>query len=89
LYRNGLKRVLDAHPRLLWHMMCHMRTTLELDDALMDALLARNPGSTKREAVERAIRAYLAADATERIRALRGRIDVEDVSRELRRDRST
>jgi hypothetical protein len=54
----------------------------------MDALLARNPGATKREAVERAIRGYLAADATDRIRALRGRIEVEDLSRELRRDRS-
>jgi hypothetical protein len=66
-----------------------MRTTLELNDALMDALLARHPGASKREAVETAIRAYLAADATERIRALRGRLAVEDLSAELRRDRSS
>ncbi len=46
-----------------------MRTTLDLSDALMDALLARHPGASKREAVETAIRAYLAADATERIRS--------------------
>jgi Arc/MetJ family transcription regulator len=64
-----------------------MRTTLELDDALMDALLARNPGASKREAVERAIRAYLAADAADRLRALRGRLEIEDLSAELRRDR--
>ena len=64
-----------------------MRTTLELDDALMDALLARNPGATKREAVETAIRTYLAADAVERVKALRGRIALEDISSELRRDR--
>ena len=67
--------------------MCHMRTTLDLSDALMDALLARHPGASKREAVETAIRAYLAADASERIRALRGRLAVEDLSAELRRDR--
>jgi len=66
-----------------------MRTTLELDDALMEALLARNPGTSKRQAVETAIRAYLAADAVERIRALRGRLAVEDLSEELRRDRSS
>ena len=66
-----------------------MRTTLELSDALMEALLQRHPGVSKREAVETAIRAYLTADATERIRALRGRLAVEDLSGELRRDRGT
>lgn len=64
-----------------------MRTTLELDDALMEALLARHPGASKREAVEQAIRAYLAADAGDRLRALRGRIEIADLSAELRRDR--
>jgi len=67
-----------------------MRTTLDIDDELMEALLARHPGASKTEAVERAIREYLAADAYERARKLRGRIDVEDVSAELRRnDRRT
>ncbi len=64
-----------------------MRTTLDLDDDLMDALLARHPGTSKREAVERAIRSYLALDGVARLRALRGRIDIEDLSVELRRDR--
>jgi Arc/MetJ family transcription regulator len=64
-----------------------MRTTLDLDDGLMEALLARHPGASKRQAVERAIRHYLELDAAERMRSLRGRLDVEDVSRELRRDR--
>jgi hypothetical protein len=64
-----------------------MRTTLDLSDELINALLARHPGASKREAVETAIRAYLAADATARIRALRGRLAVEDLSTELRRDR--
>ena len=64
-----------------------MRTTLELEDGLMEALLARHPGVSKREAVEHAIRTYLSLDAVERIRALVGRVEIEDVSEELRRDR--
>jgi hypothetical protein len=67
-----------------------MRTTLDLDDELMRALLERHPGSSKTQAVEHAIHEYLAADAYARIRALRGKLDIEDVSIELRRiDRHT
>lgn len=67
-----------------------MRTTLDIDDHLLDALLARHPGVSKREAVERAIAEYLAKDAGARTMALRGRIDVQDASTELRRaDRRT
>lgn len=65
-----------------------MRTTLDLDDALFETLLARHPGVTKTEAVERAIREYLAHDATDRLRELRGRVTIEDLSSELRRDRT-
>ncbi len=67
-----------------------MRTTLDIDDELMTALLERNPGVSKTEAVERAIRAYLTTDAVARIRALVGKIRIEDVSVEWRRiDRHT
>jgi hypothetical protein len=65
-----------------------MRTTLDLDDRLFEALLARFPGATKTEAVERAIREYLAHDAAQRLRALRGKVEIDDISSELRRDRS-
>jgi hypothetical protein len=61
-----------------------MRTTLDIDDDLLRALLARHPGASKREAVERAIAGYLSKDASARTRGLRGRIEVEDVSDELR-----
>lgn len=64
-----------------------MRTTLDIDDTLMEALLARHPGVSKKEAVERAIREHVRRDAYEKIHALRGKIDIEDVSEELRRDR--
>lgn len=64
-----------------------MRTTLDLDDALFSALLARNPGASKKEAVETAIKEYLRRGAVARLAALRGQIEIEDVSAELRRDR--
>ena len=65
-----------------------MRTTLDLDDRLFEALLARYPGVTKTEAVERAIREHLAHDAAERLRELRGQVEIEDLTQDLRRDRS-
>jgi hypothetical protein len=61
-----------------------MRTTLDIDDDLLRALLARHPGVTKREAVERAIAEYLSKDAAARTKALHGRIRIEDASAELR-----
>jgi Arc/MetJ family transcription regulator len=64
-----------------------MRTTLELDDVLMEALMSRHPGASKREAVEAAIREYLERDAISRVLGLKGGVDVEDLSGELRRDR--
>ena len=67
-----------------------MRTTLELDDELMKALMARHPSASKRTAVERAIRDYLSRDAAERVRSLAGSFPVEDMSAELRgRDRTS
>ena len=65
-----------------------MRTTLDLDDGLFQALMARYPGASKTEAVERAIREHLAHDAAERLRDLRGKVEIEDLSCQLRRDRS-
>ena len=62
-----------------------MRTTLDLDDELMTALLERHPGVSKTEAVQRAIREYLQNDAAARFGALRGKVDIEDVSAESRR----
>ena len=72
----------DAYGRLY-----AMRTTLELDDALMEALLATFPGASKTEAVESALAAYLAESAASWLRAQAGSVELEDVSAELRRDR--
>lgn len=49
-----------------------MRTTLDIDDRLLDALMARSPGLSKTKAIERAIERYVKTDAYERVRALRG-----------------
>lgn len=62
-----------------------MRMTLDIDDALIEALMTRQPGVSKAEAVERAVRAYLADDAVTALRAMAGTVEIEDVSAELRR----
>lgn len=61
-----------------------MRTTLDLDDDLLQALLARHPGASKTEAIEIAVRSYLADDAKSRLRRVAGTLDVEDPSGKLR-----
>jgi hypothetical protein len=49
-----------------------MRTTLDIDDRLLDALMARSPGMSETKAIERAIDQYVKTDAYERVRGLRG-----------------
>lgn len=61
-----------------------MRTTLDLDDELMTALLERSPGLSKTEAIEHAVREFLAFDAAARLRRLAGTLEIEDVSGEMR-----
>jgi Arc/MetJ family transcription regulator len=55
-----------------------MRTTLELDDGLMEALMARSQGQSKTKAVEAAIVDYLRRDASRGVRELRGKIEFKD-----------
>jgi hypothetical protein len=62
-----------------------MRTTLDLDDALLAALIARLPGVSKTEAIQRAVRFYLTHDAVDQLRQLAGSLDIDDVSGPLRR----
>jgi len=51
----------------------------------MTTLLARVPGRSKTEAVEHAISAFLATDAVDRLIALAGTLEIDDLSDELRR----
>ena len=67
-----------------------MRTTLDIDDSLLDALMSRLPGTTKTEAIETAIGAYVGREALRQLREMAGTVEIEDVSSELRRaDRTT
>ena len=67
-----------------------MRTTLDLDDALLGSLMARLPGVSKTEAIQRAVRFYLAQDTVEQLRQLAGTMEIDDVSGHRRRaDRMT
>ncbi|HSR93260.1 MAG TPA: type II toxin-antitoxin system VapB family antitoxin [Solirubrobacterales bacterium] len=61
-----------------------MRTTLDLDDRLMEALMTRYPGVSKTKAVEAAIEDHVRRKAMQWLLEIRGSLDIEDVSREMR-----
>ncbi|MHB1510881.1 MAG: type II toxin-antitoxin system VapB family antitoxin [Acidimicrobiales bacterium] len=61
-----------------------MRTTLDLDDKLLEAIAARHPGRTKTDLVEDALRRYLGNEATAAIRRLAGHLAIDDASVDLR-----
>jgi hypothetical protein len=61
-----------------------MRTTLDLDDRLMESLMARHPGESKTKAVEAAIAEHLRRGAVDWLLDNAGSIEIEDVSAELR-----
>ncbi len=74
-----------------------MRTTLDIDDRLLEALMARSPGLSKTKAIERAIDHYVTAVAYQRVRELRGafpelvdrtgELDQLDLARQAQLDR--
>jgi hypothetical protein len=61
-----------------------MRTTLDLDDDLVEALMARHPGVSKTKAVEAAIEDHVRRGAVDWLLEMRGKIEIEDVSKEMR-----
>lgn len=67
----------------LWHIHA-MRTTLDIDDRLMDALMTRHPGMTKTKAVEIAIGEYVRRGAVDWLLENAGKLELEDVSTEMR-----
>lgn len=66
-----------------------MRTTLDIDDELLEALMAQLPSASKTEAIEAAIEAYVSRRSALRLRQMAGAIDIEDISADLRRDDRT
>jgi hypothetical protein len=61
-----------------------MRTTLDLDDHLMHALMTRHPGESKTKAVEAAIADHVRRGAVDWLLDNAGTIEIEDASPELR-----
>jgi hypothetical protein len=61
-----------------------MRTTLDLDDRMMETLMARHPGESKTKAVEAAIAEHLRRGAVDWLLANAGKLEIEDVSAEMR-----
>jgi hypothetical protein len=61
-----------------------MRTTLDIDDHLMESLMARHPGESKTKAVEAAIADHVRRGAVDWLLENAGKIEIEDVSKEMR-----
>ena len=61
-----------------------MRTTLDIDEHLMEALMARHPGTSKTKAVEAAIADHVRRGAVDWLLENAGKIEIEDVSEEMR-----
>ncbi|MEO7197256.1 MAG: type II toxin-antitoxin system VapB family antitoxin [Solirubrobacterales bacterium] len=67
-----------------------MRTTLDIDDQLLQALLARLPQASKTEAIETAISSFVGRDAVRNLAEMAGTVEIEDLSQALREnDRRT
>ncbi|MBV9930589.1 MAG: type II toxin-antitoxin system VapB family antitoxin [Alphaproteobacteria bacterium] len=64
-----------------------MRTNIEIDDELMHAALKATGASTKRAAVEQALRTVVRLGAQTKLRELRGAIAWEGDLDRMRRDR--
>jgi hypothetical protein len=50
----------------------------------MESLMSRHPGVSKTKAVEAAIEDHVRRGAADRLLQMRGRLDIEDVSKEMR-----
>ncbi len=62
-----------------------MRTTLNLDDQVMDNLLRVTHASTKTQAVTQAIQDYVRRRQLEELKALQGRLHIKPTWRQLER----
>ena len=64
-----------------------MRTTIDIDDALMAQALEASGYKTKKAAVEEGLRLLVRTRRQRRVRELRGKLRWEDSLDEMRRDR--
>jgi Arc/MetJ family transcription regulator len=63
-----------------------MRTTINIQDDLMDALLAQTKAKTKTKAIELSIREYLEKKSIENIVALSGKINIDSDWQKMEED---
>ena len=63
------------------------RTTLEIDDALLDAAVRASGSKTKTEAIETALRELIRARERERLRQELGTFELDLTLEQLRRQR--
>ena len=61
-----------------------MRTTLNIDDDLLDQVMQYTESSNRSEAVRRALKAYIRQQELQQARAMRGTIEIDETWRELR-----
>jgi metal-responsive CopG/Arc/MetJ family transcriptional regulator len=62
-----------------------MRTTLTIDDELMREITKETGKKAPLEAIREALQAYVQQQKLKKVLALRGTMDIEDYSQELRR----
>lgn len=77
-------------PLTVWQMICHthtVRTTLDIDDDLMEALMRRLPAKSKTEAIEEAITEFVRADAVRQLREMAGTVEFDDAALDREADR--
>lgn len=63
-----------------------MRTTINIKDDLMEALLAQTKAKTKTKAVELSIREYIERKSIESIVSLSGKIDIDSDWQKMEED---
>lgn len=62
-----------------------MRTTLTIDDDLIQEVSKATGKKTPLEAIRAALQAYVRQEKLKKVLALRGKVDIEDNWRELRK----
>lgn len=63
-----------------------MKTTIDIDEALMEAAIKASGNKTKKETVEAGLRLLIALEQQARIKSFRGKLIWEGNLEEMRRD---
>jgi hypothetical protein len=58
--------------------------TVDIDDCLMERLMACHPGETKAKAIEAAVEDHVRRKSVDWLLSMSGKLEIEDVSAEMR-----